>query len=79
MPLDACRHGSRNAGECCPHCQEVTRLKQLLERCYVVLGNLAMERENPAVWQSRWPISHEPLRADAKALLPLLDAAVKRN
>lgn len=47
----------------------------LLERCRTVLANMAAEREG--FWASffgrRWPISHEPLRADAKGLLPLLN------
>lgn len=46
----------------------------LLERCRTVLGNMAME--NPGSWFFRWPIHHEPLRADARELLPLIDAAI---
>ena len=46
-----------------------------LKRCRVVLGNMA--EENPGLWNEltgrRWPINHEPLRADAKNLVPLID------
>ncbi len=47
----------------------------ILKRCRTVLGNMA--EENPGLWNEltgrRWPINHEPLRADAKNLVPLID------
>lgn len=47
----------------------------VLKRCRTVLGNMAEEREG--YWAEltgrRWPINHEPLRADARNLLPLID------
>jgi len=42
-----------------------------LTRARTVLGNMALEREG-AIFR-RWPISHEPLRADARGLLPVID------
>jgi hypothetical protein len=53
---------------------ENAALKALLIRCRTVLGNMALENEG-AIF-NRWPISHEPLRADARNLIPLLDAAI---
>jgi hypothetical protein len=57
-------------------CEKATEdLVLLLRRCRTVLGNMA--EENPGLWNEltgrRWPISHEPLRADAKNLIPLID------
>ena len=53
-------------------------LVNLLERCRTVLGNMAQERDG--FWNSlfgrRWPINHEPLRGDARNLLPLIDAKI---
>lgn len=46
----------------------------VLERCQTVLGNMALE--NKGAIFSRWPINHEPLRADAKALVPIVAAAI---
>ncbi len=47
----------------------------VLKRCRTILGNMAEEREG--YWAEltgrRWPINHEPLRADAKHLVPLID------
>lgn len=54
--------------------EENERLRELLERCRTVLGNMAIENEG-AVF-NRWPINHEPLRNDARNLLPLIDAAL---
>jgi hypothetical protein len=57
-------------------CKESTEdLVLLLRRCRTVLGNMAEEREGfwNAVTGRRWPINHEPLRADAKNLVPLID------
>lgn len=55
-------------------------LESLLERCGTVLGNMALENETGlgAIF-NRWPISHEPLRSDAKNLVPLIDAALQRG
>lgn len=46
----------------------------LLERCRTILGNMA--QENQGAIFNRWPISHEPLRNDARGILPELDAAI---
>lgn len=43
-----------------------------LDRCLTILGNMAMENEG-AIFR-RWPINHEPLRADARGVLPVLHA-----
>jgi hypothetical protein len=47
----------------------------ILRRCRTVLGNMAEEREGllEALTGRRWPVNHEPLRADAKNLVPLID------
>lgn len=54
-------------------------LVRMLHRCRTVLGNMAEEREG--YWNEltgrRWPISHEPLRADAKNLLPMIDDLIE--
>jgi hypothetical protein len=46
-----------------------------LRQCRTVLANMAEEREG--LWNAltgrRWPINHEPLRVDAKHLVPLID------
>ena len=49
--------------------------KAALRRCRTVLGNMALENEGAII--NRWPISHEPLRADARGLLPVIDAALE--
>jgi hypothetical protein len=51
---------------------ENERLRGLLESCKTILGNMALENEG-AVF-NRWPINHEPLRADARGLLSELAA-----
>lgn len=50
----------------------------LLKRCRTVLGNMAMERTGfwAALFGRRWPINHEPLRSDARHLLPLIDELI---
>lgn len=50
-------------------------MRRALERCRTVLGNMAEERTGfwASLFGRRWPISHEPLRADAKNLLPIID------
>lgn len=54
----------------------VRQLLGLLERCRTVLGNMALENEGHARLFRRWQISDEPLRNDAKNLLPLLNEAL---
>lgn len=49
-------------------------LRLLLSRCRTILANMAMEREGAIFF--RWPINHEPLRNDARNLLPELDKAL---
>jgi hypothetical protein len=45
-----------------------------LERCQNVLGNMARENEGAIFF--RWPIHHEPLRSDARGLLPVVDRTI---
>lgn len=61
----------------CPLCKaiEVEALRLLLARCRTILGSMAKENES-AIF-NRWPINHEPLRADARALLPEIDKALE--
>jgi hypothetical protein len=54
---------------------ELRTLSSALERARTVLGNMALENEG-AIF-NRWPINHEPLRADAKGLLPMIDEAIR--
>jgi hypothetical protein len=54
---------------------ELARLVGALERCRTVLGNMALENEG--AFFNRWPICHEPLRADAKGLLPEIDDVLR--
>ena len=67
--LQAARNGEAEAQA------RATELEQALRRCRTVLGNMAEEREG-AIF-NRWPINHEPLRADARRLLPVIDAALE--
>jgi hypothetical protein len=53
---------------------DAERLENVLLRARTVLGNMALENEG-AIF-NRWPISHEPLRNDARGLLPDIDAAL---
>jgi hypothetical protein len=57
---------------------EIQRLHALLERCQTILGNMALETEGrgPLSLAPRWPINHEPLRHDARNLLPEIKAAL---
>jgi hypothetical protein len=51
-----------------------------LERAHTVLSNMALEHKTG--WRSifaRWPISHEPLRADARNVLPIIEAAIENT
>jgi hypothetical protein len=52
----------------------IEALEVALRRCQTVLGNMAAENEG-AIF-NRWPINHEPLRNDARNLLPVIDAAL---
>lgn len=49
-------------------------LARTLIRCQTILYNMALENERAIFF--RWPINHEPLRADAKNLLPVISAAL---
>ncbi len=53
----------------------------LLERCRTILGNMAKENDKKwwQFWISRWEISDEPLRNDAKNLLPLIEKLLDRD
>ncbi len=53
---------------------DVEKLYNALMRARTVLGNMAAENEGAIFF--RWPISHEPLRSDAKNLLPVIDEAL---
>lgn len=52
------------------------RLEDVLRRARTVLANMAQENEGIRVVLKRWPIDHEPLRNDARHLLPLIDEAL---
>ncbi len=52
---------------------ELAQLVGALERARTILGNMAKENTGQFAFLRRWPINHEPLRADAKAFLPVLD------
>lgn len=54
---------------------ELRCIVNVLERARTILANMARENEG-AIFQ-RWPNNHEPLRGDAKRLLPDLDAVLK--
>lgn len=49
----------------------------VLERARTILGNMAMENVGLLNFVRRWPISHEPLRTDAKNLLPEIGRVLK--
>ncbi len=51
------------------------KLLAALTRCETVLANMALENEG-AIF-NRWPISHEPLRGDARNVLPIARAAIE--
>lgn len=52
------------------------RMRSALERCRAVFSNMARENYSRGLFRPRWPVHHEPLRADALALLPVVDAAL---
>ena len=56
---------------------QLASARKALERCRTVMCNMALENTDflSSVFQ-RWPISHEPLRADARNLLPVIEAAL---
>lgn len=54
---------------------EIGRLRNMLERAQTILNNMAQENEG-AIF-CRWPISHEPLRADARSLLPEIERVLR--
>lgn len=56
-------------------CKDTTDLVAMLRRCRMILGNMVEERPGLAneLLGRRWLINHEPLRADAKNLVPLID------
>lgn len=57
--------------------RENAALRHALDRARNVLSNMAMEHE--IGWRSifaRWPIHHEPLRSDARHLLPVINEAL---
>jgi hypothetical protein len=49
-------------------------IEAALLRARTILANMALENEG-AIF-NRWPINHEPLRNDARNLLPVIDAAI---
>lgn len=51
--------------------RERDKLLYVVDRCRTVLSNMARENEGAIFF--RWPINHEPLRHDARNLLPLID------
>lgn len=57
---------------------EPQRMRLVLERCRTVLANMALENDGSFL-MPRWPIHHEPLRNDAKNLLPLIDGALVQS
>ncbi len=57
-----------------PAVPEIEQLRHLLMRCETILQNMALENEGSIL--NRWPINHEPLRADARNLLPAIRAAL---
>ncbi len=54
--------------------KQLASARSTLERCRTVLGNMALENEG-AIF-NRWPINCEPLRSDARNLLPIIDSAL---
>ena len=47
----------------------------MLRRAHMILSNMALENELHwwEFWKSRWPISHEPLRNDARNLVKQIE------
>ena len=57
-----------------PSAEAVEKAAMALDRARTVLGNMAAENEGTfGAFFGRWPIHHEPLRGDAKRLLPIID------
>ena len=59
--------------------EENERLRAALRRARTVLTNMTLEYGRWGSWMGRWQISHEPLRADAKNLLPVIEAALTKQ
>jgi hypothetical protein len=55
----------------------IEALEATLRRCQTVLANMALE--NKGAIFNRWPINHEPLRNDARNLLPVIEAALDQD
>ena len=53
--------------------------RHALERARTVLANMAKEQDRKwwQFWRSRWEISDEPLRGDAKSLIGIIDMALR--
>lgn len=58
---------------------DIENLENLLARARTILNNMAWQREGfwATLANGRWFIHHEPLRNDAKNLLPLIDEALR--
>ena len=56
-----------------------TEIVAVLVRAQTILENMALEYKHAMPWMDRWHIHHEPLRADAKALLPVIRAALEEK
>lgn len=54
-------------------------LRNTLGRCRTVLNNMARENAGWSSFFRRWTISHEPLRHDARNLLPIIDIVMAGN
>ncbi|WP_089177180.1 hypothetical protein [Bosea sp. AS-1] len=67
----AATSGSEAGGEADATQKLLDKALTVLGRCHTVLFNMAKENEG-AIF-NRWPIHHEPLRSDARNLLPLID------
>jgi hypothetical protein len=59
---------------------EIMKRRGQVSWCRPILENMAAENERPwwNFWTPRWPISHEPIRGDARYVLPLIDELLAR-
>ena len=75
--MTRCARLAGRAWRCGVIVSEAEHLAHILMRCRTVLGNMALKNETglSSIF-NRWPISHEPLRSDAKNLVPLIDEAL---
>lgn len=55
------------------------KMHRVLERCEVILSNMALENPHTFLGLHRWPIHHEPLRNDAKGVLPVIADALGKK